>query len=283
MKRTRKLWLVGAVVAGTALAVAPQAVLAPQAQAKAYSQKVITVPHEGQVTAFTNGKTSFYIERSLKDRTPVLYKYSKGAEGPTQIKKLKRLVDSSGNELYGWDIANVRKGWIYLNWGAAERGFKGIYRMKTSGGKLKRIKGKANIRLAYGSNKYVAVTTRVHSDVSGEDHTLYKVGNGKLKKLKKIASHGSTLAVVGKKLYFTRSKDNSLGVTSLYRCSFTGKNIKRLGGPWKGAKYSWGSRGQAIVSSDSITSKQCNVIIYSKQNKYITYRYTYKTKKLVEE
>lgn len=268
----RKLWFIGAFAAGALL------VVTPQAQAKAYSEKDLTVPHEGPVQALTNGKTAFYTSYSLKDGSPVLCKYRIGAEGPTQVKKLKWLADSNGDEMYRWSVANVRKGKVYLNWGAEDRGFKGIYRVRASGGKLKKIKSRANVHVAYGSNKYVAVTARAHSDVSAEDYTLYKIADGKLKKLKRIASHGFSLTVVGKRLYFTRSTDDSLSVTRLYRCDFNGKHVKKLGGPWRGAKNSWGYRGQAIASN--ITGKRCVVTIQNKRGDYVRHTYVYKTKKL---
>lgn len=259
------------VMAGTLM------VAAPQAQAKAYSQQTVSVTGVGSVYAFSNGKTAFYTKTISKGKQG-LYKYTIKNKKVKKLKTLKSNAPSSFDNSY-WSVANVYKGKVYLNYGANESGFKGVYRIKASGGKLKKIKNAAKIVLAYGSNKYVAVTTRAHSDVSAEDYTLYKVNNGTLKKLKKIATHGFSLTVVGKKLYFTRSTTAGMSKTSLYRCSFTGKSIKKLGGPWQSAKQSWGGRGQALVNA--ITSKRCTVTKQNARGAYIQYTYTYKTKKLV--
>lgn len=172
-----------------------------------------------------------------------------------------------------YSLGGVYNGKAYLTRTDEAKWTQTTYSFNMKSKKLKRAKKKCNIIAANG--KYMVGMNEFATDVSAHKMTLYKAKGSGLKKVKKLASYGFTAKFVGSKLYYMSYASGAMRKGSLYRCTKTGKNKKKLG-TFKGVKSN-GYRGQVVVSD--ITSKSCKVTKPG-GDEPLWYKYTYKTKKL---
>ena len=188
------------------------------------------------------------------------------------VKKLKKLPKGKRNyEQDYWNVSVAKGDQIFLTRSSEEKWTYWTYVYNVKKKSLKKVMNKCSLVVRCG--KYVVGANAFQTDVSAHQKTLYKIGSGKLKKVRVLSKYCFTATYIGKKLYYTSSNNSSMRKTTLYRATVSGGKKKKLG-----AFTAKGEYGQAVISGDTITKTNC--VVYFNGGSYL---YTYKTKKLVKQ
>ena len=288
MTRTKRFLVVLPVVLAAVLCV--MIIGAPRVHAAGYREITYTDTTPVKVGSFYFKYSSNFYYSTDKDTGYVSLGYGKVATNGTKavyvssgslvsldlksgtVTNLKKLP--TGNRSFeddSWSVSVAKGNQVFLIRGSFEKWTYWTYIYNVKNKTFKKVLSKCALGARYG--KYVVGTNEYQSDVSAHKMTLYKIANGKLKKVKVLTKYGFAAVFIGKKLYYTSSNNSSMRKTTLYRCNANGSKKKKLG-TFKGK----GEYGQAVVNSNDITKKNC--VVYLGDGSYL---YTYKTKKLVKQ
>lgn len=227
------------------------------------SESYKKLPFQYRTSLYSNGKQVFYTKGAY------LMKYIFSSGKAKKVKKLpKNHSDTSFyvSTMYGNLLYLTRSsfdGWEYRTFS---------YNIST-----KKLKDEFVGTITTVEDRYAYVDLEFRTDVSPTSYMIYRLSKNGIKKLRKLSSSCNSPVIVSGKLYYMEYPDKkkegnityylmSKGI--FYRCGLDGKGKKKLGTFQSKSEY-----GEIFVSD--ITSKNCVVMIDSKQ-----YKYTYKTKKL---
>ncbi|MBR2188626.1 MAG: hypothetical protein IJ860_04370 [Eubacterium sp.] len=212
-------------------------------------------------TAWSNGSYVLNISSS-----GYLVRYNCKTGGVKKLKKLPGFTRTEEGD--GWGISAVYGKRVYLTRSSFSKWRQWTYLYKLNTKSFKRVKNDCMISCQKG--KYFVAEKEYRSDVSPVRLDLYQSTASGLKHIKKLAAHGHSESIVGKKIYYTASPDQYMSEITIYRCNLDGTGRKKLG--------TVSSAGFSQVLAHSFTSKYCTVYMDGK-----SYRFTYSTKTLIPE
>ncbi len=210
--------------------------------------------------AFSNGTTAYYTKMDRVNSKVVLYSYDIATGEEEAIKKL------SNSDEDWYNIVKIYNGYIYINFSGFTTSGWGLYAYKISSGKYKKISKKYQMFASKG--KYVVYGEGDSGD--GMPSALYLgklLSNGKIKKVKKLATYGAStsVTVIGNKFYFvayTMNSDGEVTKAYVYKIKVSGGKMKKLATVSTGvAKY--------VLTNVTITKKYMKYYIYNSNDKLV--------------
>lgn len=202
-------------------------------------------------SSYTNGKQIYYVS----DNRLCKFVCSSGKET-----KLKNLSDKKY-----WSISLVYGGKIFLSANNFDEWSVQTYVYKISAKKLSKA---ADVNIMIHSGKYVLTQDEFRSDVSPYQTSLYRLTANGMKKVKTLAKRCFGCRFLGDKVYYTDYAGEYMDKVTIYRCNKDGSGKKKLGYFETDTEY-------GMIQVKEFSSKYCVIVMDD-----ITYRYTYKTKKL---